>query len=561
MELLMKQTYFIKHDQRVRRILGCDRATLIFDRLEFYSKKQPNGFYKFLEPNSHKLYREGESWTELLGCHRTSFWRAFNFIGKKHTSQWAFEKAEDKFEGKLYASYYDRLNNRMFFIRNHGVVNEFFANIQPQSKSLTKSKEEENSQSRPGLILDNNSVRTEQNARSYKEAKKTSKELFKNNSHASNEIVKKMIEIWTAIVEEGRGQIELRSKRIAFLKKAFKDKFDNCLEKWKMYCQEIASRRFLMGEKTSWKASLDWALKFANIQKVLDGHYGKADRARKLTPEELEERKIEEEHKQAARLLEQQKAIQGVEQEIRSLPNESEPIKEFRIKWLNKFGEKSYREDLAECVIEMMGGEEESTITILPNCDLKAKNLGFWCKAKFEFILPEVSVKRIRIYHAYQSPLNGETVTRDYWFGGIERDQMDKKISPPDNLPVQFLDEAGVSSETSQLRAKLKQKITSMPGWLINIEVESITPDGELVVSFNDQSAVRYAEIKYKNDILTAATELWQVRGLTIQEKLNDSLDHSGLEGETSDEQSLFQEALKSLIGDNLSVLNNAIPF
>lgn len=558
----MKQTYFLKHDQRVRRILGCDRATLIFDRLEFYSKKQPNGFYKFLEPNSHKLYREGESWTELLGCHRTSFWRAFNFIGKKHTSQWAFKKAEDKFGGKLYASYYDRLNNRMFFIRNHEAVNEFFAKIQPGSKSVIKSKEvEENSQSRPGLILDSNSVRTEQNTRSYIEAKKTSSELFKNNSHASNEIVKQMIELWTAIVEEGRAQIELRSKRIAFLKKAFKDKFDSCLEKWKMYCQEIASRRFLMGEKTSWKASLDWALKFANIQKVLDGHYGKADRARKLTPEELGELKKQEENKQEARLLEQQKAIQGVEQEIRSLPNESEPIKEFRIKWLNKFGEKSYREDLAECVLEMMGGEEESTIMILPNCDLKAKNLGFWCKAKFELILPEVSVKRIRIYHTYQSPLNGETMTRDYWFGDIVEGKGDKKISPPDNLSIQALDEAGVCTETSQLRAMLKQKITSVPSWLVNIEVESITPDGELVVSFNDQSAVRYAEIKYKNDIFTAATELWQVRGLTIQEKLNDTLDYSGLEGEAPDEQYLFQQAIKSLIGDNLSVLNDAIPF
>lgn len=558
----MKQTYFIKHDQRVRRILGCDRATLIFDRLEYYSKKQPDGFYKFLEPNSHKLYREGESWTELLGCHRTSFWRSFKAIGKKHSSQWAFEKAEDKFEGKLYASYYDRLNNRMFFIRNHEAVHEFFAKIQPESKSVIKSKEvEESSHSRPGLILDRNSVRTEQNTRSYIEKKKTSSELFKNNSHVSNEIVDKMIEIWTAIVEEGRGQIELRSKRIAFLKKAFKDKFDSCLEKWKKYCIDIARSKFLMGEKTPWKADFDWALKFDSIQKVFDGHYGIGDRTRKLTPEELEELAKEEENKKAAQLLEQKKAIQVVEQEVRNLPNESEPSKEFRIKWLNKFGEKSYREDLAECNIEMMGGEEESTITILPNCDLRAKNLGFWCKAKFELILPEVSVKRIRIYHAYQSPLNGETVTRDYWYGDIVEGKRDKKIPTLDDLSIQALDEAGVSTETSQLRAKLKQKITSMPCWLEGIEVESITPDGELVVVFNDQSAVRYAEIKYKNDILTAATELWQVRGLTIQEKLNDPHDDSGLDDEAPDEQYLFQQAIKSLIGDNLSVLNDAIPF
>lgn len=277
----MNRAYFIKHDQRIRQIFGCDRATLVFDRLEFYSKKQPEGFYKFIEPNSHKLYKDGESWTELLGCHRTSFWRAFKLIGKKHTSLWAFEKAEDKFEGKLYASYYDRLTNRMFFIRNHKVVDEFFTKIQHTSLSVVKSQEaKEVSQSYPNSFSMNNSVRTEQDARSYIEAKKTSFDLSKDKSHAE-EIVKKMIEIWTAIVEEGRGQIELTSKRIAYLKQAFRDKFDSCLGKWKKYCQEIASSRFLMGEKTSWRASLDWALKFTNIEKVFDGHYGTADRTPK----------------------------------------------------------------------------------------------------------------------------------------------------------------------------------------------------------------------------------------------------------------------------------------
>jgi hypothetical protein len=62
-----------------------------------------------------------------------------------------------------------------------------------------------------------------------------------------------MIDIWTAIVGEGKGQIELRGKIIAFLKKAFTDSFNNCLQKWKEYCISITRSKFLMGEKTSFR--------------------------------------------------------------------------------------------------------------------------------------------------------------------------------------------------------------------------------------------------------------------------------------------------------------------
>src|SRR5690606_18004655 len=113
-----------KYNPTIKRFTGCDRATLILEKIEYFFSKQPNGFYKFIEPCSHRLYKKNDSWAEELGCDRKCFTRSWEKIGFRHNSRRAFEEAKDKFEGKLYASYYDRNLNQMFFIRNHDLANE-----------------------------------------------------------------------------------------------------------------------------------------------------------------------------------------------------------------------------------------------------------------------------------------------------------------------------------------------------------------------------------------------------------------------------------------------------
>lgn len=89
------------------------------------------------------------------------------------------------------------------------------------------------------------------------------------------ELVQKMIDVWNELVEEGREVIQLTSRRAAFLKKALSDKFHNSLDEWKSYCRSVASSSFLMGKiKSTFKATLDWALKFETIQRILEGAYG-----------------------------------------------------------------------------------------------------------------------------------------------------------------------------------------------------------------------------------------------------------------------------------------------
>ena len=99
----MKQRHFIKFDPKIKQITGCDRATLILEKVEYFFSKQPNGFYKFIEPCSHRLYKKFDSWSEELGCDRKCFTRSWEKIAFRHKSRRAFNEAIDKFEGKLYA--------------------------------------------------------------------------------------------------------------------------------------------------------------------------------------------------------------------------------------------------------------------------------------------------------------------------------------------------------------------------------------------------------------------------------------------------------------------------
>jgi hypothetical protein len=562
---LKKHHQFIKYNPEIKRLTGCDRATLILEKLEFFFSRQPDGFYKFIEPCSHRLYKKRDSWAEELGCDRKCFTRAWEKIGFRHKSRRAFEEAEDKFEGKLYASYYDRYRNQMFFIRNHDLANETLKEFYKPKKS--KERTEGSQVEKPNDSPASTPLGNGHSVPSYKDVKKTPPDLSKDKSHASNEIVKKMIDIWTAIVQEGRGQIELTGKLIAFLKKALTDKFDDCLQKWKEYCISIARSKFLMGEKTSFKADLGWALKFESIRKILSGNYGIGDRSRKLTPEELEEReKILEEEKKAKE-LEQQRSLLALEEEIKSSSTEPDSVKGFRIKWLNMFGEKNYRELLGNC--ELKPGDNETDLIIQPQERITGIRLeSHWNPD----LLSEQPFSRVQIYHCID--LMGKPLIFDRWFGDIEEVEA---IEQGDGKNITYsagFDESidqNQSTETNQLRAHLKEHIPpkEYPVWLDGIRVQTLKPDGILVVTFKDKLASDYARIRFSEKILNSAVELWnEVAGLMIHEEPDHFLSQAEDEGLGTDERVLTEEAAQSLTGSGFSggggranTLNDWIPY
>jgi hypothetical protein len=357
------QHYFIKFTPEINKIIGCPRATLIFGFLEHWSTKMSEGFYKFIEPCNHPLYRKGDSWTEELNCDSKSFAKSFQKIGVRYRSRSEFEKAQDKFQGKLYLSYYDRHKNQTFFIRNDEAVKAFLStgSTKPENTPKRKGGDTPNR----GVSVENLPTSITKTSRSCGKAKNASNHLSKDKSHASNEMIQKMVEIWEKAIEGGKNKIELTNRRIAFLKKALADKFDQLVEKWEEFCLKIASSKFLMGEKTSFKATLDWALKFDNIQKILEGCYGIGDR----TPGYLPVNNAAE--------------LQIIREDIAKL-DEPDEAKEFRAACLKNLGAAIYRSWFQKLKIEWNG---QGGITLVAPTRFHADCMGTRYQIDMENIL------------------------------------------------------------------------------------------------------------------------------------------------------------------------------
>jgi len=212
-------------------------------------------------------------------------------------------------------------------------------NLIPDVSSGKGKKREEKVEIDEGLLKMNSpSIQNEQII--YKENKDNFKDKFlslnnfkrkicfkkinsTNKQHESSKnIFQEMILIWNQIVEEGQKTVELTFKRINFLRKAFEIKFGSCLEKWKEFCKRVASSKFLMGEiKASFKASLDWVLKFDVMQRIFEGDFGVGDRTFYL-------------EKNKENLQETEKVIQS--------SSESQEVKQLRLALLKRLGNAVY---------------------------------------------------------------------------------------------------------------------------------------------------------------------------------------------------------------------------
>ncbi len=199
-----------------------------------------------------------------------------------------------------------------------------------------------------------------------KASNQTVKNEFDQHSEQTNiskNIVQQMISIWNQIVEEGNKTIGLNGKRISFLKKAFEFKFQSCLEKWEEFCKRIASSKFLMGEiKASFKASLDWVLKFDILQRILEGDYGVGDRPVY--------------HKE-----DQQVNCQKVEAEIENSP-ENQEVKQFRLAILSKLGQAVYSAWFKEINIHF--NQEKITLKA------QSRFIKDWIETHYRAILDEL---------------------------------------------------------------------------------------------------------------------------------------------------------------------------
>ena len=159
-----------------------------------------------------------------------------------------------------------------------------------------------------------------------------------------NNLILDLLEMWNQTVEEGRDPILLNKKRAQYLAAAYKQKFESSLENWKIFCEKIASSQFLMGKiKETFRATIDWILKFEVIQRIFEGDFGisKSYTAKACPPDKSK-----------------------VEISIES-GNELPEIKNIHKTLLNRFGASTYKAWFSIASINFK--EDDSIIFIMPS--------------------------------------------------------------------------------------------------------------------------------------------------------------------------------------------------
>ena len=132
-------------------------------------------------------------------------------------------------------------------------------------------------------------------------------------------MTEEMIKIW----QEEIGDLGISSLSKGFLKRlqnSLKNFFECSLESWKVYCQMIASSKFLMGEaqnKFFKKAWITWAIKEEAIKRIKGGDFNLGDRKTN------EDKKIEEISNEIKNLENKKKEVEQTIKYIKnSLKNE-----------------------------------------------------------------------------------------------------------------------------------------------------------------------------------------------------------------------------------------------
>src|SRR6267142_6072928 len=116
--------YYTRSFPALKNQYGSNGA-LIWGELDYWSKKYPQSFWKFIEPCDHREYREGDSFQEKLGFNRKTFLRNYKKFGTCYASRTAYEIAiqekglSEAFDGKEWIKIYDRKNNKTYFLRDH----------------------------------------------------------------------------------------------------------------------------------------------------------------------------------------------------------------------------------------------------------------------------------------------------------------------------------------------------------------------------------------------------------------------------------------------------------
>jgi hypothetical protein len=285
------QQYFVAYNPTLSHKFGSTIAAAIFQRFEYWADKMKTrqdgqgAFYKFIDSCQHPCYKPGDSWCEELGISRKVFRNHFAKIGIAYKSKSDFLKKADPFEGKYFAYYQDCKTNKTIFVRNHPLLQEFYAQLKqllpqagPAKQAAPKHHDSSSVTNQPFSSTLKGKPRAVPIGKPYgrrvKDKQIITSSFKENDQNPLISVTQAMLTIWQEEIGE-RGLGSLTPSVHKRLEAVLQQQFKGCLEHWRLHCRKIASSSFLMGEKpgTSFQIRLAFAISDAFIEGLQEGKY------------------------------------------------------------------------------------------------------------------------------------------------------------------------------------------------------------------------------------------------------------------------------------------------
>ena len=222
------------------------------------------------------VYNTLDAWAEQLNVCSLTIYRAIKRL--KASGVLRVQSLEkNRFQRTLsYSINYDRL---------HQIIpsssGETSLSLQPFSQKI---RDHSNSSPPPLPILTKCKDREEQKVKIL--TKRNSKDLSMISDRADppdqmlvegkkEDVPNQLLTVWNETVGAYVGISSLNAQRARWLMAAFQRWFDQSLEKWQRFCEALTQSAFLMGRvKSTFKAHLDWILKFDILQRLKEGQFG-----------------------------------------------------------------------------------------------------------------------------------------------------------------------------------------------------------------------------------------------------------------------------------------------
>ena len=150
---------FIPYNPILRKLTGSVTSAILMQQLEYWFSVMGGPFYKYMTMPEGEYTRgnRNSNWADELEFSEDEFRTAFDKIGIRYRSKKAFNEAPDKFQGKMYLSYYEKTSHLTYYRRNQPLIE---SNLMTLEISTSKGNEKNQSNNTDNSNVDNKQENT-----------------------------------------------------------------------------------------------------------------------------------------------------------------------------------------------------------------------------------------------------------------------------------------------------------------------------------------------------------------------------------------------------------------